>query len=108
MPAFFGDTKYQVVSATDSAATSEPIDKKGYAMGSVFNEGNSSAVVITWYAMKAPGSTPRAAEDETGTAITQTIGDNECQALHVALAGYPILVPVTDVAAATLYVHLER
>lgn len=95
------------IAANTAAGTTDTILIEGMAMGSFHVPNGSSITSVTWYATRAIGTTPVAAKDEDGVAITQTVAADEVHVVPSSLAGCKIVAPVVDTAG-TLYFHWER
>ena len=105
MPAITGASREYSVSTTTASATAPRLHKQGYAFGSVVNP-TSVSRAITWYGVySSTRTTAYAAVDQDAVAVTQTVAANSFAELHSALAGFPIVCPVTAAAASTVDLH---
>jgi len=94
-------------SLTSDSTTTAELNKAAFTHGTVTNISGSS-VVVTYYGARKPGAFACPLYDEDGVAVTQTIVSPAIQELPAAVAGVPVLIPVSTAATATLYFVFAR
>ena len=105
MPAIVGAHRLYSVTPTNDAATAPRMYKQGYAFGTVINP-TSVDKTITWYGVfSSTRTTAYALKDQDNVAVTQVVPTVTMAAIHEAVAGVPIAVPVTSTAASTVALH---
>jgi hypothetical protein len=106
---------YAVATTTAATTLSTPINKEGYAFGTITNP-SAVARTVTYYGMhiKDDGTQygPYTLHDEDGADVTQIVGATEMWQLPLAVAGVPVLFAITTTGATTgvtnMLIHLER
>jgi hypothetical protein len=96
------------VSLTDAIATTEEIKFSNYTGGFVCLPTVSAASItsLTWWVADKPGGTFRAAYDEDGTAIVQTVSHSKAYAIPAAIFGAMAAKIVVN-AAGTVAITLK-
>lgn len=93
----------QDIAADTAVGTTAEIAYVDREHGEFVVPSGSSITSITWHAAEKPGGTYGAAQDESGTAVTQTVAAGESHPIPDALRGAGAIKPVTN-AAGTLHV----
>lgn len=110
-----GAFRTQSLLCTTSATTaSQYVYKEGYSHGTITNP-SAAARTYTFYGCVRSSSGavfgPYPLKDQDGVAlVTLAVGTSEMWELPSAVAGVPILVPITTTGASTSasYIHFER
>ena len=93
------------VKPTSLGTTSPKLYKQGYAFGTVTNP-TSVEKTITWYGVySSTRTTAYALKDQDNVAATQIVTANTMAAIHEAVAGVPIAVPLNTTGASTADLH---
>lgn len=104
-----GSWETNTYTLTDDEETSEPIDKRGRALGTIRNRSGDS-ITFDVYEMSEPGDTPNLFRDADGAQKTITIANNETKEFDPSFAHIAILVlKLSDGSEdADVTVHISR